>query len=159
MQTFRDAEGRQWQLRLDLSVAKRLRDAGYDLLDEERLGQIAQDIYEIVNTLYLICRRQADELGMGDESFGQMLTTCYEPAKDAFLEELRLFYMGLGLKAQARIVEAVVEGMKKIEGVIDRQLTTTRLSEMIDRKLAEAEHSIDADLAAQFGEPSLNSRG
>jgi len=69
MHTFKDTEGREWQLKLNITAVKRVRDlAGVDLMDTaggETLARLAQDPIALVDTLYAICKPQTEVMTCG----------------------------------------------------------------------------------------------
>ncbi|MCC6653332.1 MAG: hypothetical protein IT348_19430 [Candidatus Eisenbacteria bacterium] len=78
MAEFKDARGKRWDIRINVSAVKRVRDLlGVELhriLDPAAdVGQQLEDPETLVNTIYLLCSAQADEAGVSDEQFGRRL--------------------------------------------------------------------------------------
>lgn len=88
MPTFKDANDREWTIKLDSPTILRIRSAtcdvdrckhlqgrgctGIDLGDStgETQYQLRRDVVMLVNTLYLLCQKEAHERGISDEQFG-----------------------------------------------------------------------------------------
>jgi hypothetical protein len=72
-----DAEGRTWSTAINVNAIRRAKDlVGVNLLDVfdgELLPRLADDPVLLVNTLYAVCKPQADERNVGDEAFGELL--------------------------------------------------------------------------------------
>ena len=91
MPTFKDANDREWTIKLDAPTILRIRAAtcdvdrckhlqgrgctGVDLGDPsgETQYQLRRDVVMLVNTLYLLCHKEAQERGISDEQFGACL--------------------------------------------------------------------------------------
>lgn len=79
MRTFTDTEGRQWDVRIDVNAIRDVR-AALDvnllaLMDEEAalLQRLTVDPVLLVDVLFVVCRRQADERAVTDEAFGRAM--------------------------------------------------------------------------------------
>jgi len=157
MRTFKDGDGRDWKLELNLAIAKQLRNQGVDLFDDARLQGLASQIIETVDAIYLICKPQADERGVGDVEFAAMLTPCYDAAQTAFLEELADFFQSLGLTAQARIARAVLDAETKIQDVAGRRMTESDLQRVVAHQIETADAKLIEELARLSGDESTKS--
>lgn len=91
MPTFKDANDREWTIKLDAPTILRVRSAtcdvpackhlqgygctGVDLADLEGKAQLQlrRDVVLLVNTLYLLCQPEAQRQGISDEQFGACL--------------------------------------------------------------------------------------
>jgi len=128
MKSFKDSEGREWLIHVNVSAVKRVRDlTKVDLpgLIGEGLGKLLEDPVEFVNVLYVLVKPQADSRNppVTDEEFGAALGgDTLERAADAFVEELIDFF-----PAPRR--QPLRELMKKARQVSDLMLT--RASERI----------------------------
>lgn len=80
MNTFRDTQGRDWRVEINVDAVKRLRSLlNVDLLgvldDECRLlARLHDDPVLLVDVLYCVCQPQADEQGISDEQFGRSMS-------------------------------------------------------------------------------------
>lgn len=99
MKQFKDANGKSWQVVIDVSAMKRVRDLTgvnlYSLVDEQAkpLGALLGNPVQLVDVLYVLCKEQADAANVSDETFGRSFNgDVLEAATDAFLEELFGFF-------------------------------------------------------------------
>ncbi len=99
MHTFRDNAGRSWEVAVDVAAIKRVRSLlGIDLLGVLDGGQrndsptkgfdpITRDPVIFVDVLYVLCKLEADRIGVTDEEFGRALGgDALREATDAFTE-------------------------------------------------------------------------
>ena len=72
-----DAENRTWSTAISVNAIRRVKElVGVNLLevfDGEMLARLADDPVLLVNTLYAVCKPQADERDVSDEAFGELL--------------------------------------------------------------------------------------
>ena len=81
VQTFTDAEGREWFLEFNISsvrryrldMAKDLKLKEFDFLDYAGILAALNDVFFAADLLYLVCREQAEERGLVAEEFGRAL--------------------------------------------------------------------------------------
>lgn len=87
MRTFKDNEGREWQIVLNLSVAAQLkREINLDVLaliagsadDAEEnttrfFARLEEDVVTCIDALYILCRKQCHQRNITDEDFGAAL--------------------------------------------------------------------------------------
>jgi hypothetical protein len=111
MHTFADHTGRIWTVTIHVQAVKRCRAlAGvdlYGLVDEkfEGLSKLLSDPCGLVDVLYVLCKDEADKLGVSDEDFGRSLGgDSLERASTAFLEELTDFFPDPRVRAGMRRV-------------------------------------------------------
>jgi len=76
--TFRDTEGREWSLRLDVATLRRVRDLttvdlGKLFADPRQLAALHDDIILFVDVLYAIVKPAADARNVTDIQFGESL--------------------------------------------------------------------------------------
>ena len=79
MKTFRDNAGRVWNVAIDANAIREVRSRlDINLLslperDFELLTRLTTDLVLLVDVLFVVCRRQAESLGVSDEQFGQAI--------------------------------------------------------------------------------------
>lgn len=114
MKTFRDNAGRPWTVVINVYAVKRVRGLLgldlYSLVDDrfQGLGKLLADPVALVDVLYVLCKDEADKLGVSDEDFGRgMGGDAIEHASTAFLEELTDFFPEPRVRAGIRrVIEA-----------------------------------------------------
>src|SRR5690606_36486963 len=97
MRTFKDSEGREWAIAINVATARRVKDlAGVDLLsasDGKLLHELADDPMLLANVLWAIVQPQAQSREVSDEQFGQALGgESIDKATTALLQELVDFF-------------------------------------------------------------------
>jgi len=97
VKTFTDSQGRTWNVVVNVSAVKRVRDAlGVNLIDVaggDLLGRLADDPCLLVDVLYVLCRPEADAKGVSDEDFGRaMVGDVLDAASAALMKELLDFF-------------------------------------------------------------------
>jgi len=153
VQSFKDNQGREWRVEINVAAAKKCRQlAGVDLLklpeDKFRpLAELLGDVVTFVDVLYC-CSAPADGRPATDEEFGRALggDSIYEAAK-AFKAELTGFFPS---PAQRKAIAAVFDVMDRT----DKKLESRTLKELetLDRE-GEAERIV-AEVLRQAGAPS-----
>jgi hypothetical protein len=93
--SFSDSQGDRWDLRLDIGLARRIRDVlGVDLVNHggDAIERLGRDVFLLVDVLFLTCEAQAASRGVSDEQFGRRLAgDAIAAAVDAFMEALANF--------------------------------------------------------------------
>lgn len=98
MAEFLDASGNAWQVRVDVSTIKRVRDKyGIDLAkvlsSQEQLTRLADDVVLLVDTLYAVVEPQATTRGINAELFARSLSgDVIEHATMALMEGIIDFF-------------------------------------------------------------------
>lgn len=113
MHSFKDTAGRAWTISIHVTAVRRCRalvDVDlYKLVDAkfEGLGKLLSDPCSLVDVLYVLCKDEADKLGVSDEDFGRGLGgDSLELASNAFLEELIDFFPDARIRAGIkRVIE------------------------------------------------------
>lgn len=133
MKAFKDNAGRTWVISINVYAVKKLRallDIDlYGLVNDkfQGLGELISDPVRLVDAIYVLCKDEADKLGITDEDFGRsMAGDVIEHATDAFLAELTDFFpdprVRTGLKrvlemsreVKNRLVDQALEDMDGI---------------------------------------------
>lgn len=154
MRTFRDQTGRDWNLSINVGAVKRVRaELQIDLLTvvdpkADLLERLGSDPVLVVDLLYILCKPQADERGISDEQFGEMMgggDTVLQ-ANRAFLGELADFFPD---PVKRRGMTTLIEKMGQLE---------TKALALAERRMA----AIDLDQILETamksdGEPSTSS--
>jgi hypothetical protein len=111
MKSFKDNAGRTWVLSIHVAAVKKVRAlAGvdlYSLVDDrfQGLAKLLNDPVSLVDVIYVLCRDEAEKLGVSDEDFGcAMAGDAIEHAARAFVEELVDFFPDPRVRAGLRKV-------------------------------------------------------
>lgn len=150
MHPFKDAAGREWQIRMSIGQARKLKDdIGIDVLDGgDSLSKLATDPYTTANCLYILCESQANESGVSDEQFGESLAgDVIDSATEALLAELVDFFPKRQREA-LRTMLAKLNGMQEAAAKMGTEkLNSKAMDELIEKELAKASQEIDAMMA------------
>jgi hypothetical protein len=131
---FTDSQGRTWNVTINVSAIKRVRDIlGVDLLDVangDLLSRLADDPCVLVDVLYVLCKPDADAKGITDEDFGRgMVGGALDEASSALMKELLDFF------PSAQRAKALAKMLRKME---EQQAAATAAVAAL-KPLAEAE--------------------
>lgn len=98
MSEFIDASGNAWQVRIDVSTIKRVRDKyGIDLSkvmsSQVELSRLADDVVLLVDVLFAVVSPQAESRGISEEGFAHLLLgDTIEAATNALMEGIIDFF-------------------------------------------------------------------
>ena len=148
MQIFKDRDGREWQVVLNVFQMKRVRAVlGVDLINVIELdkdGQVKVDMIDriandpclLVDILWVLVQDQARTLNVTDEQFGTALAgDAIESATKAFLDELVDFFPG----ARRHFLKKAVDLARKYETenleVLEKALASPEFEERLKTSL------------------------
>jgi len=141
MRTFKDSQGRGWDLAINVDAVKRVRSLlDIDLLSitddkGKLLERIADDEVLMVDLVYVILKPQADARNVTDEDFGRaMAGDAIDAAYAAFLEELAGFFRN---PQRRELLKKTLEKLSALEGKILQKAQERLASGEIDRKVEE----------------------
>lgn len=111
---FKDAEGREWQLKLNVGSLTRARDlADVKLGDGVELARIADDPALFGRVLYALLKPQIDEKGISPEDFAEAFDgDVVQAATEALMEEICLFTP----PAKRAMLRKILDKGKELEG-------------------------------------------
>lgn len=144
---FKDTEGRTWEIAINTTAIKRVREMCdvnlLDIADKEVLQQLSNDLVLLVDVLYCLVKKQADEAGVTDEKFGEALGgDVLDDAVVAFRKELVDFFPKRRRETLRKLLEkeeALEQAaLSRIETRLDDPQITTAMNTMIDRELDSA---------------------
>lgn len=130
MKVFKDKDGRDWTMAIDVNASKRVKAiCGVDLfsvLDGKLIGELMGDPELLVNVIYAICKPEADAASMTDEQFGgRLVGDAIDAATKALVEDLIDFFP----QARRQVIRKAVEKMRAIEAA-GIELATKRIDAM-----------------------------
>jgi hypothetical protein len=147
MRTFTDSEGREWSVAVNVSTIKRVRGLiDVDLLDVlggKLVERFISDPVVLCDTLYAVCKPQADERGVSDEDFGRAMSgDAIEHATKALLGELVSFCPSpRDRKHLGLVLEKTEAAMEKARDVVSARIESGELDRAIDQAIDKAAHS------------------
>jgi len=162
MPTFKDANDREWTIKLDAPTILRIRAATCDVPNCKHLQgcgcigidlgdltgqvqvQLRRDVVLLVNTLYLLCQPEAQRQGITDEQFGACLVgDAIERATIAMDEAIAVFFQA-GPRAILRAIAAKDAEVRKLG--TERALAKINDPTITERFIAAMEAELDAEM-------------
>lgn len=146
MAIFKDQAGRSWEIRLDAPLVKRVKEiTGIALTDlrKDPFVELSLDPILLVDTLWLLCERQAKELGVTDVQFGEGIGDNITGAAAA-LEAAVVDFFPASRRSEIQSLLKTMgeESTKGIQTAIQRmgteamsQKIQTRVSNRVDRAM------------------------
>jgi len=146
MRTFTDNAGRSWDVAIDVTAIKRVRDlVGVDLLEiveGKLIDRLIRDPILLCDIVYAVCKPQADEREppVTDEEFGRaMAGDAVEHATTALLEDLVSFCPSpRDRKNLGRVLEATTRVMERARDLVEQKLDSGELERMAEQALVNA---------------------
>lgn len=157
MKKFTDTAGREWKVEVNVGAVKRVRSLlNIDLLDlaadkGDLIKRLINDPVLLCNTIYVVCRPQAEERGITDEQFGEaMAGDAIEHATTALLEEIVGFTPNPRDRAAAqRVLDKSFEVMNKardlMEKTIDAEIDTIAAKALASVGLSSGDAQASSD--------------
>lgn len=162
---FTDQRGRVWQLELNYSLAKRLRDVtGLDFVnyqDGKALLAIHDSDEKLVQVLWLLCEPQAQAVSVSEEVFGAGLGgEALEQGIEALEQALLNFSRPAKRQAIAAIRDKAHELVAAQTNLTETKLRSPKVKEFLQAKLEEASAEIDRRIDEQMNtSPTSGSSG
>lgn len=143
MHAFKDNQGREWTVEINVAALKRVRGlAGVDLMQViEGSGglveRLVRDPVLLCDVIYAVCKPQADSRDVSDEAFGEaMAGDAIEHATGALLEELVSFCPSPRDRANlGRVLKATREVMDRARDIVEARLDSGELEEAAEEAL------------------------
>lgn len=150
MKTFKDTKNRTWEVVINYGSIKRIKDLlGVNILDliylddetnldVSLLNKYAEDIILLIDTLYCICKPQADALGISDVEFGESFSG-EEAGKalNALVEETINFFQEpkrtLLTKIYTKVNNKETEIQQKAMEVLESQEFENKLDSLLSK--------------------------
>ncbi len=152
MKAFKDAQGRSWEIVVNVVTAKRVRDlcGGIDLLtilnppavdkegnplpltpEQEETAKVLRDSYTLVMVLWVLCQKQCEEKGVSEEDFGGSLVgDPIEQAQDALVQEVVNFFPLSRRVIYQKIVDKIHDYGKTTTEIALKKLDTIDLQHL-----------------------------
>jgi len=94
--TFTDANGTKWEIKLNATLVKDIRDGlGIDIvsLDKDPFARLESDPILLVDVLFMLCEKQCKEQSLSSRDFGERISPeVLEAAIEAMLEAIINFF-------------------------------------------------------------------
>ena len=149
MAIFIDNQKREWNLYIDIPIARKIRtQLNVDILDiQEGLSAISEDPILLCDVLFMLCQQQAEKRNISDEQFGKALVgEAIESACSAFVEALMDFSPPRRKK--------ILQSLQKTAIVLEETLAG-----MAETKIPQALQKIQDVLHGSISQDSAESLG
>jgi len=143
MRSFKDNQGRQWSVEINVTAIKRVRGlTGEDLMqviEGTLIEKLIRDPVLLCDVVYAICKPEADTRSVSDEEFGKaMAGDAIEAATTAVLEELVGFCPSPRDRANlGRVLQATRKVMDRARDLVEKKLDSGEMDRLADRLLTE----------------------
>lgn len=129
MKKFTDKNKKDWYVDLTVGSAKRVKaDCGIDLLNiidfetkakKSPLEELAENPMLVVDVLFSMCRKQAEERNIDDTAFAELFDgDVIQEAVDALLEEI----INFSHPARRKVLLKIHEKNKQLAGEVERKI-------------------------------------
>ena len=169
MQIFKDRDGREWQIVLNVFQMKRVRAAlGLDLVNVielekdgtvkvDMIDKIANDPCLLVDILWVLVQEQAKVLNVTDEQFGTALAgDAIENATKAFLDELVDFFPGARRLFLKKAVELARKFGTESNAVLEKALEDPELESRVRESMNSSTSSPESSESTPDLSPSAS---
>ena len=139
MRSFKDNQGRQWSVEINVTAIKRVRGlTGEDLMqviEGTLIEKLIRDPVLLCDVVYALCKPEADARSVSDEEFGKaMAGDAIEAATTAVLEELVGFCPSPRDRANlGRVLQATNRVMDKARDLTEKRIETLTSESELDR--------------------------
>lgn len=151
MQAFKDSSGRLWEVVVDHGRVMQLKALlaidVYGMIKSglSSLADILGDIPQIINIAYVLCKDQADRLGVSDEQFGESLggdalEDLIAAVQEAFID----FFPNRRHREMARAGLKIVTEMARSAALKTAQIKPELVAQMLLASLTSAPESSES---------------
>jgi hypothetical protein len=121
MKCFKDSKARTWDITVNVGTAKAVKDLTtvnlFDLYSTEA-QKVFSDPCLLVNVLYVLCKKQAEDRKISDVEFGECLVgDSIEEAATSLLQEVAHFFP----KSRREIMEKMLEKSQTAAKVMEKR--------------------------------------
>lgn len=164
MPTFKDVNGQEWLLRLDVGKIRDVRElhqVNLATLDGTAYDRLESDPELLVNVLWSLCKSQAAEKNINEQQFGEALVgDAIDHATSAMLEAIAGFFPKSKremVQTLAKRTQAIREvGLQKALAKINDPELETKLQAAMDRKLEADISEILTQFDSAISSPALS---
>ena len=148
MAKFTDNAGREWIITVNVGSVRRVRDlAGVNLLDiadgGKVIGDLLSDPCRLVDTVYAICKPQADVLNVSDEMFGESLVgDSIDRATQALFEGIADFFPQGRRQALMKVIQKLNDFQKRTLEAASAKLDSPELDRLMQQALSDFSGSL-----------------
>jgi len=140
MQSFKDTKDRPWEITINVSAIKRVRDVLHvdllQVLDGGLVEKLSTDPVLLCDVIFVLIKPQADAKNVSDEEFGAALGgDAIDEATTALLEELVNFSRRSKREALRRLLQKINQLDEKASERVIAEIDSGRLDRMLEAEL------------------------
>lgn len=148
-----DEAGNVWSTRITVNTIRRVRERlSINLLaifEGDLLSRIADDPELLVNVIYVVCEPTAEERGISDEAFGELLVgDTIEQAASALIEGLCGFFPRGRREVLKKMWSKTNQTQARAMQMVDRKIDSPQVEVAISRLIEAEEAAIDQRLSS-----------
>ena len=148
-----DGEGRRWSTTITVGTLKRVQELVdvnlLDVFDGVLLNRLADDPVLLANTLYAVCKPQADQRNIDDLAFGELLVgDTIEAAAEALVRGLSLFFPQQRRTALASLWAKMSRARSAMLDMATAKLDSPQMDQAIQVEIERAGAEMDRRLAS-----------
>lgn len=162
MHKFKDREGTEWEISLDIGKAMRIakEDSRFSLLAPQALldtsderSQLQMRLADIQHVgmffelLCLLCEKQAKARNIEAEAFSELVTPKLIEARRAFFDEWRDFSQSIGKTGEAWMLETLIAEMEALEQGVAAKMNGAEMKDV----RTKARSKVSDELNRTFG--------
>jgi hypothetical protein len=152
-----DDDSQQWSTRIDVALARQLKDAGFDIKDHERFATILSDPYDAADFVVAVHRPQWESRGLTEAEFLDLVTRrehTFSIVLDRTVAGLVDFFHRFRDALRAGVVAKALEAANMGSRAAVAKLNSPKVDQALQAELARVERNFDAKLDALSGETS-----
>lgn len=157
MSAFTDKTGHAWTIELSAPVVRDVRDQlGINLtaLDADPFSQLAADPVLLVDVLYVLCREEANKLGISSRDFGMRLGSDLDKPTEAVLDAIVNFFPAGKRSVVRSAYLANQESMRRADEILLRKIqdpqnqnrvaeaNAKKMDAVLEKLLGNLEHTV-----------------
>lgn len=160
MKAFKDKDGRDWSLAIDVNARKRvLAQCDVDLfsvLEGKLIDKLIADPGLLVDVIYAVCKPEADAANITPEQFGgRLVGDAIDSATTALIEDLIDFFP----RVRRQVIRKAVDKMQAVE-TAGMEMAAAGIGKMdVGKLLQRAQAEMDAVLRKTLGDSAGGSPG
>jgi len=169
MNVFKDNAGREWNVSITIGSIMRVKEMlGIDLMelangDAKLITDLQTDDILFGQVIYVICKPQADELGIKDKNFyDAMAGDDLDQAMKVFLDGLVSFFRSPKIRALVKtMVDQANKSMDLGIDIITTKVQSKKMDTLLQKGLSDMEKQMDDSIEkalSNIGESSGNSQ-
>lgn len=147
MQSFKDAAGRSWDLKVGIAEAKLIKGRlELNILDDTDLATLTADSLKVADLVWILCERQATERRIAEDDFYELLIEgeTFEQVTCRLIGELADFFRRMGKTMLAGICTETLRARPMALAAMERQ--SPKLAGKVESLIETAEAELEAAL-------------